>query len=559
MNPADMPWSETDRLALLDAYGILDTPQEQEFDDVVRLVANLLDVPIAAVNLISDTRQWFKAEIGLGVREMPLDDSICKFALLGQEAMVVPDTRQDARFACNPLVTADGGIRFYAGELLMTREGMPLGTLCALGHTPRPEGLSAHQAFALKTLARQIVSQIELRRLLRQQGELLAQQARAEAALLQADQKKDEFLAMLAHELRNPLAPIASAAQILSLGLDAERTRQAAAIIGRQARHMDGLIEDLLDVSRVTRGKISLELAPLDMRDVVAGAIEQTRPLVEKHRHSLSVALSPAQTLVRGDRKRLVQVLTNVIGNAAKYTPDGGRIEVALAAEAEELVLTVRDNGIGMTPDLLDDAFSLFSQGQRGLDRSQGGLGIGLALVRSLLALHGGSIVADSAGPGQGSRFVLRLPRSDDAGAEGIVTCAPVRERTPGETLRVAVVDDNDDAAATLAMCLERLGHEVRAFHSAVQALDQLPGWAPDVCLLDIGMPDMDGYALATRLRAGAGLERSVFLAVTGYGQDSDRQAAARAGFDDLLVKPVDLALLQERLAAYAGRSRGGA
>ena len=556
MNADSIHWSETDRLALLDAYGILDTPQEKDFDDVVRLAADLLDVPMAAVNLIAGGRQWFKSEIGLGVREMPLDDSICKFALLQHGTMVIPDTRADARFACNPLVMADSGIRFYAGELLMTREGMPLGTLCVLGHTPRPDGLTEAQAFALKTLARQIMSQIELRRVLLQQQELLAEQARAEQALREADRKKDEFLAMLAHELRNPLAPIASAAHILSLGLDPARTRQAAAIVARQARHMDALIEDLLDVSRVTRGKISLELAAVDIKEVVADAVEQTRPLVEKHGHHLSVALPPAPALVRGDRKRLVQVITNVLSNAAKYTPDGGRIAVGLEADGEELVLAIADNGIGMTPDLLDDAFALFSQGKRGLDRSQGGLGIGLALVRSLLELHGGSIRAESEGPDRGSRFIVRLPRAA-SGVSGIAPAAPEGEKGPA--LRVAVVDDNDDAAATLALCLESFGHEVRAFHGAAEALRTIPEWAPDVCLLDIGMPEMDGHALVACLRGDARLAGAVFIAVTGYGQDSDRHAAARAGFDDLLVKPVDLGLLRTLLASHAGRLMGGA
>jgi len=553
MDSAPLAWSEHDRLAALHAYGILDTPHEKDFDDVVRLVADLLEVPIAAVNLIADDRQWFKAELGLGVREMPLDNSICKFALLGREAMVVPDTREDARFACNPLVQSEGGLRFYAGEVLLTPEGLPLGTLCALGYEARPEGLSERQAFALKTLARQVMSQIELRRVLRHQQALLAEQARAERALLQADRRKDEFLAMLAHELRNPLAPIASAAQILSLGLDPAKTRQAAAIVARQARHMDGLIEDLLDVSRVTRGKISLDLGVFDLREVVADAVEQTRPLIEKRGHHLALALPDAPAPVRGDRKRLVQVLSNLLGNAAKFTPDGGRIDLSLEGDGEEVLLAIRDDGIGMGPDLLDDAFSLFSQGARGLDRSQGGLGIGLALVRSLLELHGGSVVAESEGPDRGSRFLVRLPLYTGSVEER----APAAMARPaaGPALRVVVVDDNEDAAATLAACLEGMGHAVRSFHDPVEALREAPGWRPDAFLLDIGMPEIDGFALIASLRAHPALRDTAFIAVTGYGQASDRQAAEQAGFDALFVKPVDLALLQARLAQLAART----
>ena len=228
---------------------------------------------------------------------------------------------------------------------------------------------------------------------------------RAEEALRRADQKKDEFLAMLAHELRNPLAPITSAAAILaSRNIDESTVRRTSSIIARQARHMTGLIDDLLDVSRVTRGKVELEIAELDLKDVIADAIEQVRPLIEKHEHRLGVQLSPASSLVSGDRKRLVQVMTNLLSNAAKYTPHGGNIDVSLEAEGGTLVVAVRDSGIGMSEELIASAFELFSQGARGLDRSQGGLGIGLALVKSLLALHDGTVGAHSGGPGRYKR-----------------------------------------------------------------------------------------------------------------------------------------------------------
>ena len=241
-------FDEDARLAVLDSFGILDTPPERSFDDVVRLVSQLLDAPIAAVNLIARGRQWFKSEIGLGTREMPLDNSICRHALLQQEQMIVPDTQDDPRFSCNPLVTADGGLRFYAGAVLRTRDGVPLGTLCVLDKKPRPEGLTEQQQFMLTTMAHQVMSQIELR-------QALAEQEALNEALRRADQRKDEFLAMLAHELRNPLAPIVSAATMLSnFELQPSMVQRAADIIARQAGHMTSLIDDLLDVSRVTRG-----------------------------------------------------------------------------------------------------------------------------------------------------------------------------------------------------------------------------------------------------------------------------------------------------------------
>lgn len=330
MNDLTQLWTEQERLAALESYAVLDTPHEQEFDDVVKLLSDSLNVPIAAVNLIAQTRQWFKAEVGLGVREMPLDDSICKHALLIEGPMIIPDTRNDPRFACNPLVTGNPSLRFYAGELLRTPGGVPLGTLCALDYQARPEGLSEHQAFLLKTLARQIMSQLELRRVLHRQQELLARQARAQQSLQEADRRKNEFLATLAHELRNPLAPILSAATVLGITGDRAMVRKAGEIISRQARHMTGLIDDLLDVSRVGQGKVSMEQVTLDICSIVDAAVEQVRPLIDGHHHKLSLTLPAEPALLVGDRKRLVQVLANLLSNAAKYTPDAGLLPLRL-------------------------------------------------------------------------------------------------------------------------------------------------------------------------------------------------------------------------------------
>jgi signal transduction histidine kinase/ActR/RegA family two-component response regulator len=377
----------------------------------------------------------------------------------------------------------------------------------------------------------------------------------AEEALREADRKKDEFLAMLAHELRNPLAPITSAAEILSMGrFDEARVRQTSAIISRQAKHMTGLLEELLDVSRVTQGKINLDKMVLDVKDVIADAIEQVRPLVEKHKHRLTVQLAPVPTFTFGDHKRLVQVMTNLLSNAAKYTPDGGRIEVRLEAEADKLMIAVNDNGLGMDADLLEGAFDLFAQGQRNLDRSQGGLGIGLALVRSLLHLHDGTIAAYSHGPGTGSTFTVRLPH---AVAEIDLTQGQqLRKKESYGALRIVVVDDNEDAALAMAMLLETFSHVVTVMHSPGEALEKLPSIKPDICLLDIGLPEMDGFALARRLRQIPETAGAVLVAVTGYGQERDRQAAAVSGFDEFLVKPVDQEMLNDILSRTANLSQ---
>jgi len=542
-------FDEDARLAVLDSFGILDTPPERSFDDVVRLVSQLLDAPIAAVNLIARGRQWFKSEIGLGTREMPLDNSICRHALLQQEQMIVTDTQNDPRFSCNPLVTADGGLRFYAGAVLRTRDGVPLGTLCVLDKKPRPEGLTEQQQFMLTTMAHQVMSQIELR-------QALAEQEALNEALRRADQRKDEFLAMLAHELRNPLAPIVSAATMLSnFELQPSMVQRAADIIARQAGHMTSLIDDLLDVSRVTRGKVELEFVELDLKDVLADAVEQVRPLIEKHGHRLVQEAVPVPALVVGDRKRLVQVMTNLLSNAAKYTLEGGRIEVRLATRGASIDLTIRDDGIGMSPELIASAFDLFSQGTRGLDRSQGGLGIGLALVRSLLKLHGGEVTAASDGPGCGSTFRVTLPLSARAAAAAPAIGTDAPQGNPA-ALRIGVVDDNEDAAVTLALLLETLGHTVSVAHSARAALEALPAFEPDVCLLDIGLPEMNGFELARALRARPGTDHAILIAVTGYAQEKDRAEARAAGFHDLFAKPVDLEVLGAALVQIERRRR---
>jgi PAS domain S-box-containing protein len=380
----------------------------------------------------------------------------------------------------------------------------------------------------------------------------ITEQRAAAEALREADQRKDEFLAMLAHELRNPLAPIAAAADFLTIGKpDAARLREVTAVIARQASHMTGLIDDLLDVSRVTRGQVTLNRAPVALAALVAEAVEQVRPLIEAKGHALALdvaddALAPDAVLVSGDRKRLVQVFANLLGNAAKYTPDGGRIGVRVAVRDDAVEIEVADDGIGMSAHLLARAFELFSQGERSADRSQGGLGIGLALARSLVDLHGGRIAAASDGPGQGSRFGVTLPRLQRPAAGAALPAAEsagVSAMLPAAApLRVLIVDDNVDAAQILAMYIEALGHRADVLHSPSQAL----AWVkeenrarPDLCLLDIGLPEFDGYELAARLRAIPGLADLPLVALSGYGQAQDKEKALAAGFDRHVVKPI--------------------
>lgn len=368
--------------------------------------------------------------------------------------------------------------------------------------------------------------------------------------LQDADRRKDEFLAMLAHELRNPLAPIGAAAELLQLvKLDEARVRQTSQIIDRQVKHMTSLVDDLLDVSRVTRGLAELNSEPVNISHIVTDAIEQVTPLIRSRRHHLALHMTPDPTMVLGDRKRLVQVLANLLNNAAKYTHEDGAIQLRTAVDGDHVIIEITDTGIGMAPEMVVRAFDMFAQAERTTDRSSGGLGMGLALVKSLVELHHGTVRCESEGVGKGSKFIVCLPRlfvqeeqdkdqHSNTGMQNVV-----------QSLRILVVDDNVDAATMLAMLLETAGHRVIVEHGARQALERSKTDPPQVCLLDIGLPEIDGNELAQRLRAQPETADSVLIAITGYGQESDRGRTLAAGFDHHLVKPIDTKKLHSILA----------
>ncbi|MDQ2821089.1 MAG: PAS domain S-box protein [Pseudomonadota bacterium] len=808
-------WTEADRLAALHAYGILDTAPEQAFDDIVQLVGQLLGAPIVAVNLIDAGRQWFKSEIGLGVREMPLDDSICKFALFETERMLVPDTLNDPRFACNPLVTSGPGLRFYAGEVLRSADGLPLGTLCVLDTVPRPEGLTPLQSQILQTMAQQVRTQMMLRKIVAEQDQLLHEQRATQAALhrarersrlateaaglglwswepvsetvrwenekpweilgidpasapisarqlvaeivhpddaaafagavaatvqrgaplecvvrirrpdgelrwldfhgaaqpardgepaqilgvvsdvttrtltamallesrerfenivsqaatgvvqadaggrvtvvnkkfcemlgytrselvgsallditagdsidvalmalgkvsagatgvvvqqqyrrqdgslmwasssisavrspagelqgivaivvdishdraveenlrrlaaslSEADRRKSEFLATLAHELRNPLAPIRTGLTVLKLGGDSpEAVARIRPMMERQVAQMVRLIDDLLDVARITGGKIALKKARVDVKDVLAAAIETSMPVIDNGRHALVVHQPDGTMTIDADATRIAQVLSNLLNNAAKYTPQGGRIVVTVSQEHDQAVVTIADNGIGIPAESLAAIFVLFNQVHMSLHRAQGGLGVGLALVRQLVEMHGGTVEAASAGHGAGTTLTVRLPLAQGDAADATTT---PQMRAPHRRLRLLVADDNVDAAQALAAMFALQGHDTRIAHSGVQALATARAFQPQVSFLDIGMPEMNGYETALAMRQLPGLEHTVLVALTGWGNDSDRDLSQQAGFDHHLTKPADTAVIHGVLDAVTKR-----
>jgi signal transduction histidine kinase len=372
----------------------------------------------------------------------------------------------------------------------------------------------------------------------------------------EADRRKDEFLAMLAHELRNPLAPIRNAVECLRLvGLPDAGLARTRDIIDRQLTHLNRLVDDLLDVSRITRGKIRLQFESLDLATVVVSAVESTRSLIESREHEFKLSMPPEPIPVKADPARLSQVFSNLLNNAAKYTDNGGQIWLTVEREGNQAVIRIRDTGAGIPSDMLPHIFEPFIQLNHSLDRSQGGLGIGLTLVRDLIEMHGGSVEALSGGPGQGSEFIVRLAVLVDPPTGAPATgsrCSPM----PCATSRILVVDDSVDAANSLAMVLRLEGHDVRTAHDGHSALEAAHAIPPEIVLLDIGLPNMDGYEVARRLREHRGKDQMLVVAITGYGREEDRLRSELAGFDHHLVKPIDFDVLRRLINRCTDKSR---
>jgi signal transduction histidine kinase/response regulator RpfG family c-di-GMP phosphodiesterase len=459
----------------------------------------------------------------------------CSEAMKTGERVLVED------IACSPLVAGseegkvmlEAGVRAVQCTPLLSRAGEMLGMLSL--HYRAPQRSEPGDLRALDLLARQAADFIE-----RVQGE---------EAIKEADRRKDQFLATLAHELRNPLAPIRNALQIMALAEDnAVLAAEARRMIDRQLGQLVRLIDDLLDVSRITRGKLELRKERVEISAVIRNAVDTALPLIESAGHTLEVKLPPGPVFLDADPIRLAQVFANLLNNAAKYMERGGRIWLTAEQDEDGIKVSVRDTGIGIPAEALTTVFDIFVQVDGSAGRHQGGLGIGLMLVKQLLELHGGSIEARSGGIGQGAEFIARLPM---AVSQATAASAEHERHDLAAGCRILVADDNSDAAESMGLMLRMMGNEVRTVHDGAQALEEAAEFRPDLVLLDIGMPRMDGYEAARHIREQAWGRDMVLIALTGWGQDEDKRRAAEAGFDRHFTKPIQPADVVGLIAAY--------
>jgi signal transduction histidine kinase len=532
---------------------------EATFRGLLRLAVPYLG-DLGGVALTDDHGQWRHSEltwvgvasercgkvmVGEECRRAPLADVGERVLATGQSTLIVdlnqgPTGPPMRRLREGDPVGPDFALSSAVVVPLLAR-GKPLGVL-SLAVGPSGRSFDAADMALAEDLAARAAIAID--------------NARLYQNVQEADRRKNEFLAMLAHELRNPLAPIRNAVEILRLRApDHPDLNKVRDMIQRQVQLLVRLVDDLLDISRITRGRIQLRTEPVDVAAVVERAVETVRPLVDARRHRLTISLPPEPLGVQGDPVRLAQILGNLLNNAAKYTGEGGSIALTGERQGAEVVLRVRDNGIGIPAPMLASIFDLFTQVERSLDRSEGGLGIGLTLVRRLVEMHGGSVQAFSPGPKQGSEFVVRLPALAGEPPPPHAAQGRARPSLPRSLSRILIVDDYVDASDSLLLLLQQAGHEVEVAHDGPAALEAVAAFQPEVVLLDIGLPGMDGYEVARRLRQQPGGKELHIVALTGYGQAEDQRCSREAGFDQHLVKPVDPVNLLTLLASVTSAS----
>ncbi|MGH8251240.1 MAG: PAS domain S-box protein [Steroidobacteraceae bacterium] len=478
------------------------------------------------------------------------DESACGRVLRSHERTIIEDVEKDSAYEPYRGHARAANYRAVISTPLSGADGRSIGAIST--HFRQPHRPSEQELRRLDLYCRQaadFIQRFRLEQTLRQ----------SEEALREADRRKDEFLALLAHELRNPLAPIRYAlAAARKPGRSAEQQKRAEDIIERQVAHMSRLLDDLLDISRITHGTLELKLNRTELTTVLGAAIEAARPVLDSKRHTLSLDLPKEAVRLEADSVRLAQVFSNLLINAAKYTDPGGQIQLRAAQQQGDIVISVRDNGIGISAAMMPRMFALFTQADDARGRSEGGLGVGLALVRGLVELHGGLIEAQSEGPGRGSEFIVRLPLDlpETASADDFTgSFGPMA----AQAMKILVVDDNVDAADSCCTLLELSGHKVRTAYAGSRAVELAGTFQPDVVLLDIGLPDIDGYEVARQIRATPSGKQVALVAVTGWGQDEDRRRALEAGFDHHLTKPLAADAMEALLASLSAPASPGA
>lgn len=549
------PCSEELRLAALRTYGVLDTPAEGPYDDITRLLAQLCQTPVALISFIETDRQWFKSEVGLGIRQTPRDISFCQHAILQTDVLIIPDAMADDRFRHNPLVVGPPHFRFYAGAPLINPDGHALGTLCVLDYQPRT--LSENQVEALRTLARQVMTQLELRRLLAEKNQAFDDLKRMDEYLRRAkgeadaaNRAKDRFFAVLSHELRAPLHPaLMISASLASEPEMPERFREDIQLIHRNIALEASLIDSMLDLTRISNGKLELHVQPLDLRRIVADAVATAQK--EAEAKSITVSLEAIRHgFVNGDSPKLQQVFGNLLRNAIKFTPTGGSIQVRMSSSGGTFQIAVSDDGVGIDKDVLPRVFEAFEQGRSGVTREYGGLGLGLAICKGIVTAHGGSITASSAGKDRGTTMTVELPAlaMPDRAEAGPPAAAPTTSAAPG-ALNILLVEDHEDTLRAMARLLRKLEHSVTTATSVGDALAAASKSDFDLVISDVGLPDGTGLELMRSLLARKPCKG---IALTGYGMESDIDSTRKAGFAAHLTKPVsfqDLASMIQKVS----------
>lgn len=532
----------THRLRLLwEAASVLLTSEEPDamLRGLFHRIARDLGVDLCLNYMVDESGENLRLESSMGLTEddarrmetLKFGQAVCGTVALQRRPITATFVQQSN----DPLVQVFKGlgVRSYTSNPLLADERL-LGTL----------------AFGSRTRDRFTVEEIEFTKTICQYVSTAYERARLVRSLRDGDRHKDEFLATLAHELRNPLAPIRNGLQVLRLAMhDPAAVEQALTMMERQLGQMIRLIDDLLDLNRISRGKIELKQERIDLAEVVNRAVETSRPLIDSRNHTLTVEPPEGATFVRGDAARLAQVFANLLNNAAKYTEPGGQIRFAVRRRDGEVEASIRDDGVGISREMLPHVFDLFAQADGSLQRSQGGLGIGLTLVKKLVELHGGEVEARSEGLGRGTEIVVRLPRVQGTSVSNVIDAQQPGVAAPHSQLRILVADDNRDSADTLAMMLQIIGNDVRTGHDGAEAIETAETFRPDVVLLDLGMPNVNGFDACRAIRSRPWARRAVIIAMTGWGQEEDRRKTRDAGFDHHLVKPVDPAGLMKLLA----------